>query len=110
MDNQLFDADLLAYAKVFKAIAAPLGDRAPRLRLVTVDYKNQDGRDCCQDSAFMQTADMTNERLVEIVSEQYTRLGFIVSAVTEFIVTDEGLLPCFLYIRPEFLSEVMKGG
>lgn len=109
MDNEIFDANLLTYAEVFNTIMAPLGDRAPRLRPLTVDYKNRDGVDCCQDSVFAQTASMSNERLVEIMSEQYARLGFKVSAVTEIIKTDAGLVPNFLYIRPEFLSECMKG-
>ena len=110
MDNEIFDANLLTYAEVFNTIMAPLGDRAPRLRLLTVDYKNRDGVDCCQDIAFTQTSDVTDQRLVEIVMEQYAGLGFTVSAVTEIIMTDAGLLPNFLYIRPEFLSECMKGG
>jgi len=110
MDNELFDPKLLAYARAFKAITAPLGDCAPRLRLLTVDYKNRAGADCCQDNVFAQTADMTNARLVEIISERYVNQGFSVSAVTEFVMTDIGLVPCFLYIWSKFLAQVMKGG
>ncbi len=75
MDNEIFDANLLTYAEVFNTIMAPLGDRAPRLRLLTVDYKNRDGVDCCQDITFTQTSDVTDQRLVEIVMEQYAVLG-----------------------------------
>lgn len=110
MENEIYDTKLLAYAKVFNALMEPLGDHAPRLRLLTVDYKNQAGVDCCQDITFAQTSNVTDQRLVAIVMEQYAGLGFKVSAVTEVIVTDRGILPNFLYIRPEFLIECTKGG
>lgn len=105
MDNEIYNADLLAYAQVFNALMAPLGDYAPRLRMLTVDYKNQAGVDCCQDITFAQTANVTDQRLVETVKEQYTGLGFTASAITEVIKADVGLVPNFLYIRPGFLSE-----
>ncbi len=85
MDRDIFNADLLSYAQVFKMMVAPLGDYAPRGRLLSVDYKNQDGVDCSQDIAVGQAPGMTDERLVKLIQEQYAGMGFTVSAIIEVI-------------------------
>lgn len=104
MDRDIFNADLLSYAQVFKMMVAPLGGYAPRCRLLSVDYKNQDGVDCSQDIAVGQAPGMTDERLVKLIQEQYAGMGFTVSAIIEVI--EEGT-PRALYIKPGFLEEDM---
>jgi len=106
--NKLFDATLLQYAQVFSMIAAPLGDQAPRCRLLTVDYKSADGADHCQDIATGQGRDTTDKRLVELIQGQYAGMGFTVSAITEVIVMDDGLGWNSLYIRPGFMEESLR--
>ena len=107
MNDEIFNVDLLKYARVFKIMTAPLGDYAPRCRLLSIDYKNQSGVDCSQDIAIGQNPNMTDERLVELVQEQYTNKGFNVSAITEVIEEDCGIIPRVLYIKPGFLQEDM---
>lgn len=102
--SEIFNSDLLKYAQVFKIVAAPLGDYAPRCRLLSVDYKNQNGVDCSQDIAVGANRDMDDERLVELVREQYAGMGFNVSAIAE--VSEAGT-PHALYIKPGFLEEGM---
>lgn len=106
--DDIFNADLLAYAQAFKAMAAPLGDCAPRCRLLSVDYKNKRGTDCAQDIAVGQNPDMTDGQLVELVREQYKNQGLTVSAITEVTETASGIVPHSLYIRPGFLEEGFK--
>ncbi len=89
-------------------MAAPLGDCAPRCRLLSVDYKNKRGTDCAQDIAVGQNPDMTDGQLVELVREQYKNQGLTVSAITEVTETASGIVPRSLYIRPGFLEEGFK--
>lgn len=105
MRTDIFNADLLAYAQVFKVMTAPLGDHAPRLRLLSVDYKDKRGIDCSQDIAVGQNPDMSDERLVELVRNQCAGMGLTVSAISEVTETASGIVPRALYIRPGFLEE-----
>mgnify|MGYP007105065436 FL=1 len=89
-------------------MAAPLGDCAPRCRLLSVDYKNKRGTDCAQDIAVGQNPDMTDGQLVELVREQYKNQGLTVSAITEVTETASGIVPRSLYIRHGFLEEGFK--
>lgn len=107
MGNEIFNSDLLKYAQVFKTMAAPLGDHAPRCRLLSVDYKNKADVDCYQDIAVGQNPDMTDGRLVELVRQQYTGMGFTVSAITEIVMVDDVAATNSLYIKPGFLEETM---
>lgn len=102
--SEIFNSDLLKYAQVFKIMTAPMGDYAPRCRLLSIDYKNQNGADCSQDIAIGQAPGMTDERMVELVREQYAGVGLNVSAIIE--VTDTGA-PHVLYIKRSFLEEDM---
>jgi len=108
MDNEIFDASLLNYAQVFQVMAAPLGGYAPRLRLLAVDYKDRDGVDFRQDNAVHQNPDMTDERMVELVREQYARMGVSVSAITELVIAEDMASCRCLWARPGFLEETIR--
>lgn len=97
-----FNTDLLAYAQAFKAMTAPLGDYAPKCRLLLVDYKDGSGADYSQEIAVGTHAHTSDKRLVRLVMEQYAGMGLTVSAITEMSDT-----PRPLYIRPGFLEECM---
>ncbi len=106
--DEIFDANLLRYAQVFKIMTAALGGYAPRLRLLVVDYKDQNGVDCCQDSVVHQNSGMSDERMVELVREQYTGVGVTVSAITELVMTEDMAIPRCLWWRPGFLEETIR--
>ena len=101
--SEIFNADLLKYAQVFRTMTCPLGDKAPRCRLLSVDYKNQDGVDCSQDIAVGQAPGMTDERLVKLIQEQYAGMGFTVSAIIEVI---EGGAPAPCTSNPVFWRRI----
>lgn len=105
MADDIFNAGLLSYAKAFRAMAAPLGDHAPRCRLLSIDYKDCHGTDFSQDIAAGQNPGMTDGQMVELIREQYANQGFTVSAITEITETASGIIPRALYIRPGFIEE-----
>ena len=107
MENNIFDETLLKYAQVFPILTAPMGDYAPRLRLISVDYKDRNGTDCRQDSAALQNPKTTDEQLVELVRERYTSMGCGVSAISELILEKDRAIGRCLYAKPGFLEESM---
>lgn len=109
--EQYFNPELLKCAQVFNVAAAPLGDKGPRCRLLSIDYKDQNGVDCSQDIAVGAPQDVSDERLVNGIRGQYAVVGFSVSAITEVIVSDDGTAHRALYIKPGFLEEcIMEVG
>ena len=105
--SEIFNSDLIKYAQVFKITTAHMGDRAPLCRLLSVDYKDGDGVDHSQDIAIGVPRDTIDERLVELIRQQYAGMGFDVSAIGEFIPNDDGDACRVLYMKPSFLVEDM---
>lgn len=93
MDNIFLDVE-----RVVDALTDPLGDYAPRLRHLTVDYKDRDGIDLHQEVLVLHPNGATDESLVQSIQEQVPGL----TAIAELLPGDKWSA---LYIAPGYLEE-----
>lgn len=82
-----------------------LGDYAPKMRRLLLDFKDDSGADRNMDAVAFCPAQMTDEELVQMTIGQISNQGDTVSAISE--ISEDGTGRC-LYCVPSFLYDTWR--
>ena len=89
---------------MFGTLSAVMGDYAPRMRRLLLDFKDGHGQDRNMDTIVWHNPKTTDETVVKALQMQISSDGGRLSAVSE--VLEDGTA-CCLYCAPGFLEESM---
>ena len=100
MDSDKF----LQAAAFFDDLMSPLGDYAPKKRILVVDFKGPNGLDYNQSFIAWQPRGMDNDALIRSVRQEIEKAGNVVSCISE-IVTNAVIIQ---YISSDTLAQMTK--